>query len=153
MTGGWIRRLLAAGVVLSLPYPASAIRPSAVSAAIALHLQESGVGAPLGKFHVAPEKMAAQCVTMVSPTYPHAAGDLERESTVIIQAVISKSGRVSPIKAVSGSHLLETEAMNAVRLWHYKPFVQDDQPVDVVTEIQVIFKPGEPGGMVTHPNK
>jgi protein TonB len=118
-----------------------------------MHLQESGAGAPLGKFHVAPEKMAALCVTMVGPSYPHAAEDLERESIVVVQAVISKSGRVSPVRAVSGSHLLETEAMNAVRLWRYKPFVQDDQPVDVITEIQVTFKPGEPGGMVTHPNK
>jgi periplasmic protein TonB len=146
-----IRRLPAVVIVLSfLPYPASAIRPSAISSANALHLQESGAG---GKFRVPPEKMAALCVTMVSPTYPHAAEDLQTESTVVVQAVISKAGRVSPLRAVSGSPLLEAEAMNAVRLWRYKPFIRDNEPVDVATEIQVTFKPGAPGGIITHPNK
>ncbi len=149
--GGWIHRLLIVGFALCLwPYPANAIRPSAISVASTLHLQEGS--ATLGKLHVPAEKMAGQCITMVSPSYPHTADDLQTESTVIVQAVISKSGRVSPMRAVSGSPVLEAEAMNAVRLWRYKPFIQDQEPVDVTTEIQVNFKPGEPGGIITHPN-
>ena len=146
-----IRRLLVAAIVLCLsPYPASAIRPSVIGVATALRLQEGG--ATLGKFHVPAEKMAGQCITMVSPTYPHTAEDLQTESIVVVQAVISKSGRVSPMRVVSGSPLLEAEAMNAVRLWRYRPFIRDEEPVDVTTEIQVNFKPGEPGGIITHPN-
>lgn len=151
MTSGWGGRLLVAGIVLcASPYPASAIMPSVISVANTLHLQEGG--ATLGKLHVPPEKMAGLCTTMVSPTYAHGADDLQTESTVIVQAVISKAGRVSPMRVVSGPPLLEAAAMNAVRLWRYKPFIQDQEPVDVTTEIQVNFKPGEPGGIITHPN-
>jgi TonB family protein len=146
-----IRGWLAAGILSSfLPCPASAMRFSAIGVATGSHLQESG--ATLGKFHVPPEKMAGLCVTMVSPTYPHAAEDLQKESAVVVQVVISKAGRVSPMRVVSGSPLLEAEAMNAVRLWRYKPFVRDNEPIDVTTEIQVNFEPGKPGGLVSHPN-
>jgi TonB family protein len=146
-----IGRLPAAVIVFSLlPYPANAIRPSVISLANGLHLQESEAG---GKFHVPPQTMAALCVTMVSPTHPHTAEDLQKESTVVVEAVISKAGRVSPVRAVSGSPLLQNEAMNAVRLWRYKPFIRDDEPVDVTTEILVNFEPGKPGGIISHPNK
>jgi protein TonB len=148
----YVRRLLASTLVFAvLPDPTSAMRLAAVSVATGLHLQESG--ASLGKFHVPPEKMAGQCVTMVSPNYPQAAGDLQTESTVAVQVVISRSGRVSPMRVISGSPALDAEAMNAVRLWRYKPFIRDDEPVDVTTEIQVSFKPGQPGGIISHPNK
>ncbi len=146
-----IRGLLVAVTVLCFsPYPASAMRPAAIAVVSALRLQESG--ATLGKLHVPAAKMAGQCVTMVSPTYAHAADDLQTESTVVVQVVITKFGRVSPMRVVSGSPFLEAAAMNAVRLWRYKPFIQDEEPVDVTTEVAVRFKPGEPGGMITHPN-
>jgi TonB family protein len=149
-TAGSILRLLATAIVISfIPCPASALRPAAIGLVSALHLQEIGAG----NFHVPPEKMAGLCITMVSPTYPHAAEDLQKESIVIVEANISKAGRVSPVRAISGSPLLEAEAMNAVRLWRYKPFMRDEEPVDVTTEIQVTFKPGQPGGIISHPNK
>jgi hypothetical protein len=31
--------------------------------------------------------------------------------------------------------------------------MRDEEPVDVTTEIQVTFKPGQPGGIISHPNK
>ena len=42
--------------------------------------------------------------------------------------------------------------MDAVRLWHYKPFLRDGQPMDVSTDIRVDFDPQQPGGVVTHPH-
>jgi TonB family protein len=136
-----------------LPGTMRGMRPSTISSAIGLHLQESGAGAPLGKLNVPPEKMAALCVTMVSPIYPKIAGDAQTTSTVVVRAVIWKSGSVSPMRVVSGQPSLQAAAMNAIRLWRYKPFTQDGAPVDVTTDIQVDFVPGKPGGMVTHPNK
>jgi TonB family protein len=145
-----LQRLLTASMGFALlPPPAIAMRV----AASRLHLQESGADASLGKLRVPGEKMAGRCVTMVSPIRPYAAGDLQEQSVVIVEVVIWKSGRVSPVRVVSGTSSLEAEAMNAVRLWRYKPYIQDDQPVDVSTEIRVTFKPGEPGGMITHPSR
>ena len=36
--------------------------------------------------------------------------------------------------------------MNAVRLWQYRPFTRDGDPVDVTTDIHVDFVPVRPGG-------
>jgi periplasmic protein TonB len=108
-------------------------------------------GAPLGKLNVPAKEMAGRCITMVSPTYPQTASDHRTASTVIVKVVIWKSGNVSPMRVVSGQPSLQAEAMNAVRLWRYKPFVRDGEPLDVTTDIRVDFDPGKPGGIVTHP--
>ena len=113
---------------------------------------QSGTGASLGRLNVPAETMAGHCLTMVSPQYPQAGAPL-KPSTVIVRVVISKSGTVAPVRVVSGEPSLETEAMNAVRLWRYKPFMRDDEPIDVNTEIRVDFDPAKRGGIVTHPSR
>lgn len=152
-TNKCIRRLLPASIVFfCLAGPATAMRFAAIRTAGAHYMQESGAGASLGKLNVPSEKMAALCITMVSPSYPKLPGDTQKTSTVILRAVIWKSGTVSPIRMVSGQPALQAAAMNAVRLWRYKPFTQDGAPIDVTTDIQVDFVAGKPGGMVSHPN-
>jgi hypothetical protein len=42
--------------------------------------------------------------------------------------------------------------MNTVRLWRFKPFARDGEPLDVTTDVRVEFDPAKPGGVVTHPN-
>jgi protein TonB len=113
---------------------------------------QSGTGASLGRLNVPAETMAGHCLTMVSPQSPQAGAPL-KPSTVIVRVVISKSGTVAPVRVVSGEPSLETEAMNAVRLWRYKPFMRDDEPIDVSTDIRVDFDPAKRGGIVTHPNR
>ena len=100
------------------------------------------------KLMVAPEVMAGHCITMVSPQNAGA----EALSAVVVRVVVSASGKVVPVSVVSGAPALEVEAMNAVRLWRYRPFVRDGASVDVMTDVRVIFEPGKPGGMVSHPN-
>ena len=152
-TIGWLCGLPLGIVAFSLlANQARAMRPAAIRSMRALYLQESGAGAPLGKLNVSPEVMASRCITMVSPEYPQTAGDSPRASTVIVRAVIWKSGTVTPMRVISGPPSLQAEAMNAVRLWRYRPFVREDGPVDVSTDIRVDFDPGKPGGIVTHPN-
>jgi periplasmic protein TonB len=109
-------------------------------------------GASVGKVNVSPQMMAGHCITMVSPNYPQTAGDLSKASSVLVHVVISRSGSVSPIRAVSGPPALQAEAMNAVRLWRYKPFLREEEPIDVTTDVRVDFSPGKPGGIVSHPN-
>jgi periplasmic protein TonB len=113
---------------------------------------QSGTGASLGRLNVPAETMAGHCLTMVSPQYPQTGAPL-KPSTVVVRVVISKSGTVAPVRVVSGEPSLETEAMNAVRLWRYKPFMRDDEPIDVNTDIRVDFDPAKRGGIVTHPNR
>jgi len=55
------------------------------------------------------------------------------------------------MRVVSGPPALGDAAMNAVRQWRYKPYVHDEEPVDVTTDVRVDFDPTKPGGFVTHP--
>jgi periplasmic protein TonB len=105
-------------------------------------------GVPMGRIEVSPKVMEANCITMVSPITP---GNLVETSFVVVRVVISKTGSVFPISAVSGLSSLQAEAMNAVRLWRYKPFVRNEEALNVTTEVRVFFTPGAPAGMVTHP--
>jgi TonB family protein len=148
-----IRKLLPVGIMFSfLPGSAKALSPATISSAAPLYLQNGGAGAPLGKLNVPAQMMASRCVTMVSPIYPQTTGDTPKEATVVVRVVISKSGSVTPMRAVSGPPSLQDEAMNAVRLWRYKPFSRDGEPLDVTTDIRVDFDPARPGGLVVHPN-
>jgi Gram-negative bacterial TonB protein C-terminal len=149
-----ISNLLLASIAIPLQsYPAKAIRLASMGSAGVLYLHESGAGAPLGKLNVSAGVMAGHCITMVSPIYPATSDDLPpTASTVVLRVVIWKSGDVSPMRVISGPPLLEDSAMNSVRLWHYKPFLRDGEPLDVTTDIRVDFDPGKPGGIVTHPH-
>lgn len=146
-----IRRIsssLVAGVVFPLlPHSVSAMRP----AAIELHAQENRAGAPVGKLNVPARVMAGLCMTMVSPMYPQTAGNSPKTEIVIVRVIIWKSGSVTPMRVLSGDSSFEAAAMNAVRLWQYRPYFRDGEPVDVTTEVEVDFVPGRPGGVVTHP--
>jgi TonB family protein len=140
--------LLASIVLPLLPHSVSVLRP----AVIGLHAQDGGAGgAPVGKLNVPARVMAGLCMTMVSPMYPATAGDSPKAATVKVRVVIWKSGSVSPMRVVSGDPSFEVAAMNAVRLWRYKPYFRDGEAVDVTTEVEVDFVPGRPGGIVTHP--
>ena len=142
--------LLFATVVF--PVSAREMRAAVVSAEGHFYFQESGTVPPLGKLNVPSKAMAERCTTMVTPTYSQPVGDAPKVSTVVVRVVIWKSGGVSPLRVVSGDSLLETPAMNAVRLWHYRPYVRNGEPMDVTTNVRIDFAPGKPGGIVTHPN-
>jgi TonB family protein len=148
------RRLLLASLVFSLlSDPSRAMRPTVLPAAGALYLQDSVAGTPLGKLNVPPGKMAARCITMVSPNYPQTTQDSPATASVEVRVVIWKTGKVSPLRVISGPAFLETEAMNVVRLWQYKPFLNEQgEPLDVTTDVQVNFDARKPGGTILHPH-
>jgi protein TonB len=64
------------------------------------------------------------------------------QGTVVLQAVIAKDGTVQDLRVVSGHPLLVQAALEAVQLWRYKPYLLNDQPVEVDTQINVNFTLG-----------
>jgi protein TonB len=76
------------------------------------------------------------------PVYPPLAMQARIQGTVLLQAVVAKDGTVQELRVVSGHPLLVKAAMDAVRLWRYKPYRLNDQPVEVDTEIIVNFTLG-----------
>lgn len=101
------------------------------------------------KLTVDPAVMVGRCVTMVSPQSAGIAVD----SAVVVRVVVSATGRVSPVRVISGPPALAPEAMDAVRLWRYRPYIREDTAIDVVTDVKVKFEAGKPGGLISHPNR
>lgn len=78
-------------------------------------------------------------VKKIPPSYPLEAKLVRLEGTVVLHAVIDRTGEVSQVNALSGPPLLESAAVDAVRQWQYRPYAVNGQAVDVETTIQVVF--------------
>jgi len=57
----------------------------------------------------------------------------------VLQAVISKQGSIENLQVLTGHPLLVPAAIEAVRQWHYRPYVLNNEPVEVETQITVNF--------------
>jgi periplasmic protein TonB len=74
------------------------------------------------------------------PQYPVIAKTTGQQGTVVLQAMISKSGTIENLQVVSGPPMLRQAALDAVKTWRYKPYLLNQQPVEVETTVNVIFK-------------
>jgi protein TonB len=79
-------------------------------------------------------------VKRVPPEYPRVAKLARVQGSVRYTAVIGKDGKIRDLKYVSGNAMLATpEVMRAVSEWEYQPYLLNNEPVDVITEITVNF--------------
>jgi TonB family protein len=78
-----------------------------------------------------------------NPVYPAEARKEHVSGTVILQAVISKTGDIASLQVISGPESLRQSAMDAVRTWRYKPFLLNGEPTTVETTIHVNYSLGE----------
>ena len=74
------------------------------------------------------------------PAYPDVAKQARVEGVVVLEAVISPQGRVTEVKVLRGSPLLDDAAVNAVKSWVYTPTLLNGVPVPVVMTVTVSFK-------------
>lgn len=75
----------------------------------------------------------------VQPVYPAIARAARVEGTVVLAAVISRDGTIEGLHAVGGPAMLINAAMDAVKQWRYRPYLLSGQPVEVETQISVVF--------------
>jgi periplasmic protein TonB len=73
------------------------------------------------------------------PVYPPLARMARIQGQVVLQAVISKQGVIENLKVLAGHPMLVPAAINAVRQWRYRPYVLNNEPVEVETQITVNF--------------
>jgi periplasmic protein TonB len=78
-------------------------------------------------------------IHQVQPSYPAIARATRLEGTVVLAAVINRDGSIQGLHAVSGPPMLIGAAIDAVRQWRYRPYLLNHQPVEVETQISVIF--------------
>jgi TonB family protein len=79
----------------------------------------------------------------VEPTTPPIAALTKIGGAVKLHIVISPVGLVSSVTFVSGHPLLTKAAVDAVKQWKFKPFLDGETLVTVATDVEVDF----PGGM------
>jgi protein TonB len=77
-----------------------------------------------------------------APSYPLIAKAAGIEGTVVLQAAISKNGTIVNLRVVSGPAMLQQAALDAVRTWRYRPYLLNNQPVEVETTVNVVFTLG-----------
>ncbi|HYM09304.1 MAG TPA: energy transducer TonB [Bryobacterales bacterium] len=73
------------------------------------------------------------------PLYPPLARQQRISGIVKLTAIIGKDGTVEHLTAVTGHPLLIPAALEAVSKWRYSPTLLNDEPVEVLTEIDVHF--------------
>jgi protein TonB len=105
----------------------------------------AGSGAPpppkasMKRVTVGGNVQAARLINKVQPLYPPLARQTRISGTVKLHAIIGKDGTVQRLEVQSGHPLLVQAAQDAVRQWRYQPTLLNGEPVEVDTEIDVIF--------------
>jgi periplasmic protein TonB len=79
-------------------------------------------------------------IKRVQPKYPPNALAMRIQGSVQLEATINKEGSIANLKLLNGDPLLGRAAMEAVRQWRYKPYYLDSEPVEIQTQITVIFR-------------
>jgi protein TonB len=93
-----------------------------------------------GPVRVADLPVAPRKTVDVRPLYPEVARAARIEGTVVIEAVLDPSGRVTQLRVIKSIPLLNQAAMDAVRQWRYTPSMYGGQPVSVLMTITINFK-------------
>lgn len=84
--------------------------------------------------------VAANLVSQVKPVYPQSAQDAGIEGTVLLQGVIGVDGTLIALSALNNIDPdLTRAALEAARQWRYRPTLLNNEPVEVLTTIQITF--------------
>ena len=88
-----------------------------------------------------PESAAQQLlVAKVLPSYPQQALRAGIQGMVVLQAWIARDGSIRDLKLINGPLLLGQAAVQAVRQWHYRPYLRNGVAVEAQTYVTVDFK-------------
>ncbi len=148
------RAAIEAGSTLPAPPPPSAPSVNVIPSAIRLLDPIDRLPAPQAK-QAAPARpvespastplkpggnlQAGKLMKKVTPAYPAMAAAARIQGTVRFAAVIGKDGAVRNLKVLSGPQLLIQAATEAVKQWVYQPTLLNGQPMEVQTQIEIVF--------------
>jgi protein TonB len=95
----------------------------------------TAVARPLQISHISEGNL----VHKVQPAYPALARSARIQGVVVLQAVIGKHGNIENLRLISGHPMLAPAAIDAVRQWRYRPYILNNDPIEVETQITVNF--------------
>jgi periplasmic protein TonB len=83
--------------------------------------------------------MEGNLIYRVQPIYPPLARAARIQGAVHLRAIISRNGTIANLQAIDGHPMLIGAAIDAVRQWRYRPYILNDEPVEVETQVTVNF--------------
>jgi periplasmic protein TonB len=95
--------------------------------------------APLAHLFRTSSMMEGSLIRKVQPIYPPLAKSARIQGPVVLFAVISKAGAIDNLHVVSGHPMLVQAALDAVKQWQYRPYILNQEPIEVETQITVNF--------------
>jgi len=97
-------------------------------------------GRPPLRIRVGKNLQEAHLLQHVPPIYPPLAKESGIQGTVVLEVTIDRSGGVAGLQVTSGHPQLNEAALAAVRQWRYQAPLLNDQPVEVISSVEVTFK-------------
>ena len=83
--------------------------------------------------------MDGYLIYRVQPEYPVIARQARIQGTIVLHALIGRDGRIEKLQVVNGHPMLVQSAIDAVSQWRYRPYILNNEPVEVETQITVNF--------------
>jgi len=83
--------------------------------------------------------MEGNLIRRVQPVYPPLARSARIQGAVVLFASISKAGTIDHLRVITGHPMLVPAAIEAVSQWHYRPYILNNEPIEVETQITVNF--------------
>jgi len=78
-------------------------------------------------------------IKKVQPVYPAIARQIHRQGSVQLLATIDKAGNTTRVQLLTGDQMLARAAVDAVKQWKYRPYLLNGSPVEIETQITVVF--------------
>lgn len=99
---------------------------------------------PVGdQVRMSPATVAA-VANPVDPVYPPLAEQMNVQGSVVLQLHVGKDGNIQDLQVVSGPDILADAAREAVRQWHFKPYMRGGNPVETEAQVTVKFSISTP---------
>ena len=95
-----------------------------------------------GPLHVSSGVSQGMLIAPIRPIYPTIAKAAHVEGTVIVAAIISRTGTIESLHVVSGPPMLQRAAIDAIQAARYRPYHLNGMPTEVQTTITVNFRMG-----------
>ena len=99
---------------------------------------QGGMASGSGRVELSPA-IQDRLAVAVPPDYPLLARQMKVQGAVSLQALIARDGTIQELQILSGPEILATAAREAVKQWHFKPYLQSGQAVETQARITVNF--------------
>jgi protein TonB len=81
----------------------------------------------------------ANLLRKVQPVYPPLARRSRIQGAVELRAIVGKTGAIENLVVLRGHPMLAAAAVDAVKQWRYRPYLLNNEPIEVETDITVNF--------------